>query len=248
MAVADLTKADEISRLLNGQFGSLVGRSVERTLIQAESNTKKIQKQFFKTMVGPKVGIIGDTKQRMPFPGGSGMTLSIPTWPELNFEYTEYKKKNSKFFFYKGQMKETLKGLDAETIFGTPTVKYIQKGLTSKGNEARQVSQLKDNFLQVKIIGGSGKTVKTIKNIESLGQLEIDFYPKWEHSLRASFGDDFYKKFFSIRQTRYGKGRRPVFLSYKLRNRDNHRPFMGQYMEWWMKTQASKILKQGVSI
>ena len=230
-----MSKIEEAPKILNEAINKLVNKNTDYTLKLLEKRVLTIQNKFFTYLVNSS-GIIGASATPVLPSDGSYTPLTMPKWDDYSDSYYKSKKYNYKrkskkaassyknrFFVNSGELKNTLKGLSATAIFGKPKVVF-----TPTNKDEKKLSS------------------------KRLGVISIDFFPKLgNQGLKAEFKPAFYSTFFNQAQTNQ-TGKKPVFVGMKLRavNKENagnpHRPFIGQYMQWWVKVKAKQTILKGV--
>ena len=224
-------RIEDAPRILNAAINKAVNKNTGYTLKILERRVLSIQGKFFTYLVNSS-GIIGGSSTPALPTDGTYRPLNQPKWPSFSKSYLAEKKSNYKtkskkaassytnrFFINTGELKNSLKGLSATSLFGTPKVVFTP---TDKRQELLQ------NF--------SGN--------RRLGVISVDFFPKLVN-LKAQFNSNFYRTFFNQKQTQEA-GKKPVFIGMKLDNKDSKRPFIGQYMQWWVKVKAKQAVLKGV--
>lgn len=238
---------ENIPKVLDTTLTRLVNRSLDYTLKIVQNRLARVQGKFFTTMVSNNIGIIGSSSGTFSLPATEGVSLMAPPkWPDLHYEYNQYRKParyRNRFFINQGQLKNSLRGLNAERIFGKPTVQYIQPGkrgssMTYNSRSGGGYSKSAMNGQGVKITNGK------FQSNGQLGTIQIDFFPKLKTGFKSAYGSQFYKDFFGQKQTSNANGR-PVFIGMKLDNSKAHRSFIGHYMEWWMKVKGKQAISKG---
>ena len=228
-------KIEEVPKFINAAINKLINKNTDYTLKLIEKRILTIQNRFFTYLVNSS-GIIGASSTPTLPSDGSYRPLGAVKWPEFSSSYQQQKQYKyrtkakkaassykNRFFINSGELKNTLKGLSATSIFGKPKVLFTP---TNKDD---------------KLLGN-----------KRLGTISIDFFPKLgNQGLKAEFKPAFYSTFFGQKQTNQS-GKKPVFVGMKLRavNKENagnpHRPFIGQYMQWWVKVKAKQAILKGV--
>lgn len=238
---------ENIPKVLDEQLGRLINRSLDYTLTIFQNRLARVQQKFFTTMVSNNIGIIGSASGTFNLPAEDGQSLMAPPkWPDLSYEYSQYRKEKryrNRFFINKGELKNTLRGLNAERIFGKPTISYIQPGV---GGSAKTYTSKAGGGFKTSAASNSGTRITNGKfqSNGQLGTISIDFFPKLKTGFKSEYKAQFFKDFFGQSQ-KSSKSGKPVFVGMKLDNKVNHRPFIGQYMEWWMKVKGKQVISKG---
>lgn len=242
-----MTSIENIPKVLDTTLSRLVNRSLDYTLKIVQNRINRVQDKFFTTMVSANTGIFGGSSRSFSLPTQEGISLmSPPKWPDLSYEYNNYRKParyRNRFFINKGELKNTMRGLSADRIFGKPTVTYTQPGMG--GSSSVYSSKPRGGYSQASTNGKGVKiTNGKFQSNGQLGTISIDFFPKLKTGFKQAYGPQFYKEFFGQKQSG-GKGGKPVFVGMKLDNHIAHRSFIGHYMEWWMKVKGKQALSKG---
>ena len=227
---------EQAPKLINDVLYRLINKSVDYTLVLIEKRVQTVQARFFTYLVNAS-GIIGASGTPSLQGDGQEKLLTIPPWPRFRKDYASSKNKTyrNRFFIDKGQLKATLQGMNSNRIFGKPTVFFLQPGQSNK----YRTFQSKDR-------GGYLSTnPKGFKPTQQIGNISIDFFPKLETGFKTQYKAKFFKDFFNQKQTAPA-GHKPVFVGMKLDNKYTKRPFIGQYMQWWVKVKAKQSVLKGI--
>lgn len=209
-------------KMIDAAINRLVNKSVVYTMQLIQKRAVNLQGKFF-SYLATSAGIIGrsvsDSVVSFPSVDGAGLKLGSSTWPQLDPFYNVRKKKGfNRFFYNTGALRSDLLRQNAITKFGMPMVEYFDQAGVPQASSYKTKLGIKTN-------PGLNKS-------GPLGSIEIDFFPRVDSRLYVTMPPNFYKKFFGTRK-----------MGFKLDNEKAKRPFMGQYMEWWIKVKGRQILK-----
>jgi len=208
-------------------------RAVQRNLISIEKQLNKLQNDFF-TIMAMKIVDTPNPK----------LGSDNPFWKPLSPDYEDERDDRfgidpGNFYEYSGAMRTTLEGLDAETIFGKPLVLFRigDVGSTNQTFDSKGGSQIRYK---------SGRKAPANAKIDVLkAYITVDLYPRIKGAIT---NDAVLKRLWSVRTTRQSGKSRSIPLNYKLDNYQGQgdRPFLAQYLQWWMKGRARTIVRQSV--
>lgn len=213
----------EVSKTIDEAINRLVNKSLSYTIQILQKRAVNVQSKFF-SYLATSAGVLGRSTTNSMFSmpaidAGTPMGLGATTWPQLDPYYNIRKGKGeNRFFLYTGKLKNDLRGQNAVSKFGLPMIQYFDED----GN-------LKASSLKTRM---GVRTRPGFNKNQPLGHISIDLFPRVTGELKVDMGPAFYKKFFSS----YGMG-------YKMDNWRSKRPFMGQYMEWWIKVKGLQIVR-----
>jgi len=228
---------EQAPKLINDVLYRLINKSLDYTLVLIEKRIDNIQSRFF-TYLANASGIIGASNTPSLQSDGKEKLLSIPNWPRFRKDYASKKNKSyrNRFFINTGELKHTLQGMSANKIFGKPVVFFLQPGQNNKYRTFE--SRPKGGYLST--------NPKGFKPTQQIGTISIDFFPKLQTDFKTQYGPKFFRDFFNQKQSTPA-GHKPVFLGMKLDNHYTKRPFIGQYMQWWVKVKAKQSVLKGIA-
>lgn len=214
-------------------IGKLIGQSVTRTIKKLEKEVIALHRQMF-------VYLVRDVRIINSFgpPSFPGISLPQPSWirkgevndPNAKGKTTEQflnlrkgSKRPDRFFFDTGYLQEYFLSIaNPFNNFGRPKIIYVRPG--KGGSRAEYIGTVGDDFKEYLFDNKGVKTNKFSPLKTKLGSISIDLYPKVKEKLNT--GMKMGPKYF------------PKMIAYRLDNFQGgqHRTFMPQYMEWWLKS------------
>lgn len=231
--------AEQANEIITRQLDKYLNKSVEYTLRTIQTRTMKLQKTFFQYLA-TESGIIGASSQpSLPNPSGQSL-VKFPKWDtgfSLDYRYRKTKEYQNNLFINTGELKRTLQKINPINTFGMPLITFKEKG----GRGSRTFESFKT------VEGFKSSSTKTFVSNRELGVVSIKLFPKVKEGFKERQSHSFFTTFFPQRQRANSSGSKPAFLGMKLDNSKVARPFIGQYMDWWVKVKAKQTVLKGLA-
>lgn len=215
--MAQVTNLRDVASEIIESTGSYVIDDIDKLRQDLNKEVRRINKRFFQTLASMGTNT----------PGPPDLGEFTPSWEPLNPKYLRYKQRktgHTNFFIYKGTLQSTLRRLNTETIFGTPWIDIVDR--KSIGNPDVAYTEFTNRAgrrqSQGRMIAGprKGKFARAEDILRMIpGKISVTPFPS------QYYGDEE----FVFRD-------RPE-IEYKLRQRRApHRPLLGPFLDWWIKT------------
>ena len=224
----------DFAEVIEEKLNVLVADSIKRTINKIRLRMIKLQQ----LMLPYVASNMTDIAAPRTFPD---ISLPQPSWPkELSPDYyakkrREFKRsghsfKGDSYFYFKGYLQKYFSAKGRANVFsnfGTPTVILTREGQRGSTGVYTQGNSLNIKFFDAK----GGKLKGDFKGLKTkIGRIQVDLYPKVKGRLFSgmSMGDYF-----------------PAQIAYRLDHYKGgqHREFMPQFMEWWLRVKAREALK-----
>lgn len=236
---------DKLVDVVQQQVENLASKRIEKILLKLQEKANALQDKFFKYLT-TSAGVFGGNAA----PTFAGISLSQPKWDPLSPEYSKrktgsgltyfkaggagkVKARSDRFFINKGNLQRYFARISPQNKLGVPEVSFVQKG--TRGSRAVSTAFKSGTGVRLNIFDKSGQKLSQFKPSRgNIGTVVIDLFPKIPGPLPPVL------TFQALQDLGF-----PKDVAMKLTRRDGKisRPFMSQYMQWWVRTKGKEITK-----